>query len=234
MLEHKRITPFALVAVLCILSGGLETQAVTTSSDLFPLQGGTYELQGPVTYPGASIPGSIIDIELVSMSLVQKPDSAKPPVNPPPDGDTYAVDSFFDITVRFNVDGASDYAVDSFFDIPTGLSIDNPPGGSSPQFTIEILSMDLVSDPMFMSIPGTSNTLEIRPILPSTGGHTITDIGSGQYEIDSFFDVFTELRVDNGPWTPASGPIRLDLIPEPATLSLLALGGLAMIRCKRK
>ncbi len=234
MLGNKGILSFAVVVSLCILLVGLEARAVPTNSDVFPVQGGAYEWEGSVTYPGATIPGSSIDIELVSLSLTQKPNGAKPPVSPPPDGSKYEVDSFFDIYVKLEVDGATDFAVDSFFDITTELTIDNPTGGSSPEFIIEILSMDLVGEPEF-AIPGTSSGLRIRlsPTISSVGWITIEDIDVNDFEIDSFFDVFTEISVDGGAWKPASGSIRTDLIPEPATLSLLALGGLALIRRRR-
>jgi hypothetical protein len=81
-----------------------------------------------------------------------------------------------------------------------------------------------------MLIPATSNIL-IResPTLASTGETTITDIGSGMYRIDSFFDVFTELSIDGGQtWIPGDSPMRLELIPEPATILLLGLGGLLL------
>ena len=63
------------------------------------------------------------------------------------------------------------------------------------------------------------------PTLASLGQTTITDIGGGSFQIDSFFDIFTELSLDNGvSWTPASGLERVVLVPEPGSLALLAAG----------
>jgi hypothetical protein len=43
------------------------------------------------------------------------------------------------------------------------------------------------------------------PTLASTGQTTITDLGGGQFRIDSFFDVFTELSLDGGQsWSPSN------------------------------
>ncbi len=70
------------------------------------------------------------------------------------------------------------------------------------------------------------------PTLASTGQTSIEDLGGGLFKIDSFFDIFTELSLDNGStWIPStdnqnqpqSGRVTLR-VPEPATLALLGLG----------
>lgn len=65
------------------------------------------------------------------------------------------------------------------------------------------------------------------PTLLSPGQLTISDLGGGQYMMDSFFDVFTELSVDGGKlWYPSNGSTRFQLpgeeVPEPATLPVAA------------
>ena len=59
-------------------------------------------------------------------------------------------------------------------------------------FVTEIISMNLLGE-----MPG-FGMIEIResPTMASIGQTAITDIGGGLYEIESFFDVFTELSVD--------------------------------------
>ena len=78
------------------------------------------------------------------------------------------------------------------------------------------------------------------PTLQSTGQTSIQDIGGGQFQIDSFFDVFTELSIDGGAsWMPShdaanapySGHVTLEPIggvPEPGTLAWGAAMGLCL------
>jgi hypothetical protein len=79
--------------------------------------------------------------------------------------------------------------------------------------------------------------LRVSPTISSTGQATITDIGGGQFRIDSFFDVFTELSLDGGQtWAPASGPLAMTSVPEPSSVALMATGGslLALIAWRRR
>jgi hypothetical protein len=78
------------------------------------------------------------------------------------------------------------------------------------------------------------------PTLASTGHTTFTAV-TGGYQIDSFFDIYTELSLDDGlTWMPDNtGPVHVGYtcIPEPAATSLLGLGvaGLfALYRRSRK
>ena len=105
-------------------------------------------------------------------------------------------------------------------------------GQSTGTFDTEMISMNLT---------GTmdSTTVMIRESLTqSSAGQTmISDIGGGQFHVDSFFDVWTELSVDGGSnWIPqSSGPTRVNLVvPEPASMTLLAVGGLAAVARRRR
>jgi hypothetical protein len=81
--------------------------------------------------------------------------------------------------------------------------------------------------------------LQENPTQSSTGQTTITDLGSGKFRIDSFFDVFTELSLDGGKtFIPSVGSTRVNLTntPLPGALPLFAtgLGALGLLGWRRK
>ncbi len=62
--------------------------------------------------------------------------------------------------------------------------------------------------------------LRESPTLPSKGKTTVQTVpsptGPGTYRIGSYFDVFTEVSLDNGTtWSPVVNPTHLELNPQP-------------------
>lgn len=111
---------------------------------------------------------------------------------------------------------------------PVTTLVINKIGNTTGTFDTEMLQL---------SISGTSpfGPFMIResPTKQSLGKTTITDIGGGLYDIDSFFDIFTELSIDGGAtWIPQAvelgqavpGATHVVLVPEPTSLSLLGIG----------
>ena len=98
-------------------------------------------------------------------------------------------------------------------------------GETTGTFDTEIVSMSLAGGTV-------SQPILVRESLglESLGTTVIADIGGGQFQIDSFFDVFTELSLDGGStWVPSDTSTRLTLTtPEPAALTLLMLAGVAL------
>jgi hypothetical protein len=81
-------------------------------------------------------------------------------------------------------------------------------GATTGSWQTEILSMDLTGD-----VGGVSIEIRESPGLPSPGEVGVADNGDGTFQIDSFFDVFTELSVDGGPFQPQTNEAsRLDLV----------------------
>lgn len=181
----------------------------------FPAAGSGYESINSVSYVG-----SAFETEIVSMSL-----KGADPVNPISlmslgGGGQYHIDSFFDVFTELSVDGTP-FIIDSFFDVFTKLTVE---GGGTDQTTgswdAEIVSMSLSGD-----VGGIPIIIRENPGIASTGQTTITDLGGGLYHIDSFFDVFTELSVDGGEtWSPSTGPIRMQVAPEPLPTPTLVAG----------
>jgi hypothetical protein len=95
-------------------------------------------------------------------------------------------------------------------------------------YDTEFTSLELTGD-----IPSAGGRIPyiIResPTLASTGEHSVLPLpGPGTFQVDSFFDVFTELSLDGGQtFYAASGPIHLELtgfVPEPGSVALAAIG----------
>lgn len=103
-------------------------------------------------------------------------------------------------------------------------------GDMNGSWDTEIVSMSLTGN-----IGGMTVMVRESPSLGSLGHSSITDLGGGMYDIDSFFDVFTELSVDGGQsWIPSNTGVRMIGIPEPATASLMLIGGLATLIGRRR
>lgn len=151
------------------------------------------------------------------------------------------VNSFFDVFTEISTDGmtwlpgtqvATGQTTSVFFQVLAGTS----------NYSAELTSLTLWPLGMPMGV-----MVRESPTRASVGSSAITPIDTG-YRIDSFFDVFTELSVDGGQtWNPTvqlsvdygqtwtSGPSALMVVgvPEPASMTLLAIGGLALIRRRR-
>jgi hypothetical protein len=107
-------------------------------------------------------------------------------------------------------------------------------------FDTEMLSMDMTG---LMHVPGYPEPISIAlresPTLASLGRteiQAVTD-GVGNYAIDSFFDVFTELSVAGltPGFVPAvNGPTTAVLVPEPSALAMLLVAGLVGLAGARR
>jgi hypothetical protein len=201
----------------------------------FPIRGSLYEMTNPpVLFQGSQLP---IPIELLQLQLQSVPPLTG--VLPPP-GTSSTVDSFFDITYRVGPSGGP-YHVDSFFDVFTEINLSTDRRNSAiGDVRTELLSMNLQGQ--FPSPTGPIRFLvRESPVLSSNGQHSYSEHPSGGFEVNSFFDIFTELSIDGGQtWIPSSGPAHMELtrvgVPEPGSLMLAVFVGLTglAVRLRRR
>jgi len=103
-------------------------------------------------------------------------------------------------------------------------------GNTTGTFATEMLSLNL---------SGGGVTIRESPTLSSTGQTSITDVGGGNFQIHSFFDIFTELSLDGGAtWIPSNGSTHVDLAnfsePPAGVLAGIGLAALVLMGARRR
>ena len=152
---------------------------------------------------------------------------------------------------------SSQYSVDSFFDVFTELSLGDFPGTSfrynffeawpssaGPGIEQAVPTLNFAVDSFFditYEIDFVDGTSALLNITGTPGpGLIFTDVHIEDPSIDSFFDVFTELTVNDAPVLALDSEPLVHMtmtgtfVPEPTTLGLLCLGGWAVIRRRKK
>jgi hypothetical protein len=158
--------------------------------------------------PVGVAPVSFGSVAIRNLQLVNAP-----PCTPTPPSGNYDIDSFFDVFVELSLDGGSTWALRT---APASgrseMSPTTPPGSNPRLFDTEMLQMTLTGG----TLPG-GMMLRESATLPSRGLASNTQSG-GSYQVDSFFDVFTDLSLDGGlTWTPGSNSSRVVLGPTNPT-----------------
>jgi len=207
------------IAFAQFLPGG----GVNTSSPSLPPLNYPYV---KVTEPFATYLNGPLTVVLSGVQLT--PTSSNPPVY----GGGNETDHFFlSMSGQMSVNGSPSQPTSAS---GTGDEIElaKGPGNVTGTYNTEMLALNLSGSSLFGPY-----LLRESPTLPSAGETRITDIGGGQFHIDSFFDVFTELSVDGGAsWIPSTGSSHVDLnpAPEPAAAALLALGLTGLVGLVRR
>ena len=149
--------------------------------------------------------------------------------------------SAFPITPTFHVSAQLTGGRAAGLDDDCDGQVDETPGPGGVYVT-EISGLQMSGADMPVGV-----NIRESPTKASKGGTSCVPVPGG-YQLDSFFDIFTELSVDDGmtwwpvvsrsmdggqTWSDGELPMRIETTPEPATLSLLVLGGAAMLRRRR-
>lgn len=152
----------------------------------------------------------------------------------------------FDSDAEFQITGTGALAGFSrLITVPLNVEIHSgprTPGDSVQTFPTEMVQLQgqIFGDPDFCTLnvrAGSANGL------PSPGQTTLTGVGTGDYQVDSFFDVFYEIDYQGCPGSvlegfggTASGSLRMETgnppgpkVPSLGTTGILALGGLVLL-----
>jgi len=213
----KKLLAIAALSALCGLISAASAQVITTDPSLPPVNG-AYVAMGPAAavYSGSGLTITLRNVIDTSFSNIQHVTSGANEL------ETFNSSATGDISFNGGplvpVTLAGPVETETFG--KTGMTIGT--------FSTQMLSLDLTGN-----AAGHSAELMLDPTQTTTGQTTVADVGGGNFQITSFFDVFTELSLDGGPFIPQNnGPSLLTLqnMPEPSGVALLACGGLAVLR----
>jgi hypothetical protein len=192
---------------------------VITNNDLIPNPANTYDQTNGIKTWSTS--GDTDDRPTEEVGMQIKPLGGQLPMLTP--GGNWTIDSFFDITYRIDLRRGTDPFVEHI-GVGTAHIVGAAPGGVEPRvFDTEMLELNISGD----FNPASHFLIRESPTLASTGKTTVEALPGGQFRIDSFFDIFTEMSVDGGQtWAEA--------IPEPSTALLLVLGACGLVGARRR
>ena len=190
----------ATAMVVAILSPRLaRAQCIEHGACLLPQGTCDYFLPGPITYPPT--PVLIRNINLANFTQCM---ASQPP--------SFPIDSFFDVFVELEISGNGGGTWQPAQTTAHGRehAVGRADGIT---FDTEMLQLDLSGGSL---PPGVM--IRESPTLPSVGQTKLTDKGGGNFQIDSFFDIFTELSLDGGAtWTPSNGSGHTTVVPQSVT-----------------
>jgi len=202
---------FVLAALAMLFSASIQAQPFLSPTDCMPAAGANMRITSVIGYPsGHTLSNSFFDVFTVCQP-------------PPPLGATQVYSSPCNFHCEMSSGGPP-----SSFTAPAVVTIrmtHTSDAGPDRIFQTEMLALDITGG----NFPSGFKIRE-SPTLQSTGQTSIRTMGGGQYQIDSFFDVFTELSLDGGAnWTPTNtGPAHVRLEPTASIPTMGEWGLIAM------
>ncbi len=207
-----------VVSIACLVLGAsVSARSIVRSSDEYPPPGCLFVSSEP--FPVAPVNFGSTQILSISMrnsisgNTLSMEDLGSA---------SFTVDSFFDVFTEISIAGGPPVNVklNGQVDMRVTRSPDTPQGATTSTFDTEIVALSLTGD-----VGGTPILIQVSPVQPSQGQTTLTKLGAGNFAVDSFFDVFTELSVDGGRPTEADRPIRLQSSGGQVGEFYVAVGG---------
>jgi hypothetical protein len=190
------------------------------SNDQVPRPGDVYTDVNSAFVKSWSTSGDADDRPTEEVAFYFTPLSGQSPTMTP---SGWVIDSVFNFTYSVDLRRGNDP-----FTTHTGTGTAHANGtallGVQPRvFEMEMLSFDI------SGVYDGVSPFQIResPTIASTGQTIIESRPGGQFRIDSFFDVFTEMSVDGGrTWFP--------MVPEPSTAVLMMLAAVGATPCRKR
>jgi hypothetical protein len=214
MVLPLRISRVAVVALLLLCTITPALAGMITSSPNMPPHGGVYAGTGTVMYP--------MGVFLRNITLSHFDASYPPPL--PGFTNVHMLGARLDCSLSLDA-GVS--WIDVWAPVSETLKTTGTlvPGS----YSDELLGLEASGG----ALPSYVRMRE-SPIQASTGSTTIEAVGDN-YNIDSFFDVWFEVSLDDGmTWYPADGSTNIELTPEPSSFLALFAGLLGLAGMRRR
>jgi hypothetical protein len=199
----------AALFVAFISPRAAHAQCTGVGDCLLPRVGCGYFGQGPISYAVIPTPVQVRNVNFSSFTQCMAP--LAPGIT---------ASSFFDVFVEFEI--STNNGVSWLPAQVTGHGTEHAVGHADlVTFDTEMLQMDLAGGSIPLGI-----MIRESPTKASTGTSVLTDQGGGNFNLNSFFDVFTELSVDGGvSWTPSGSSTRITVTTESPTPARTATWG---------
>jgi len=206
--SRRLLVAVAVIGLSSTQSALVNAQVISSSDNIFPLN--SQFLQSGVT---TFLSGNIVFRDIVAVNFGSQ-------IVPPTLGNTSPYTTTYDWSGQFSTNGGATFTPAAVAGETAVMSVTHTSdNGSTRNFTTEMQQLNISGG----SLPA-GTMLRESPTLTSPGQVAITDLGGGQFQISSFFDIFTELSLDNGnTWIPSdNGPtiVNLSSVPEPTALAL--------------
>jgi hypothetical protein len=223
-MSHQRHSAFAL-AVSLAFTALAHADYISPNREITPAP--AYDAADPVAEKIKYDPNYVPPKVGVGHVTINRRDIAPPIISPTGQIDYPAVDFdvFVDVVGKKSNGGTAHYAMYSL-QKACRLSytpIPNHPGLYDTTFSFDPFTLTAI-DPPQPTDPDPITSALLRQGSPSApnGQTQVTDLGNGQFQFTSFFDVFFDISLDNGTtWTPAELPHHLTALPEPASIALV-------------